>query len=149
MSGVAIVEMLLACCTAFLPAQNSPNPQPLSSSLAAPAQPLHVPGSEMLGLVDKKVMPQYPREAMTRGIEGDVIFEIGVDETGKLFSIRPLQGTPQLLSAAQEALSQYHFRPYIVHGTPVEVESRIGFQFRLTKERDSTEGQVECITSLP
>lgn len=103
----------------------------------------------MLGLVDNKVMPQYPPPALTKDIEGTVIFDIVVDETGKLVSIHTAQGHPLLVAAGKDALSQYHFRPYVVDGSPVNVTSQMGFQFTVSKKGDSTDGQVECLSTLP
>jgi TonB family protein len=38
-------------------------------------------------------MPVYPGEAMSKGIQGDVIFKIEVDETGKITSSAPSKAT--------------------------------------------------------
>ena len=146
MLTTALVAALLLCPAAPLPVQDqsaSPSQSP------AQAQPVHVPASEMLGLVENKLMPQYPVPAMKNGIEGSAIFHIEVDQTGKIVSIQPVTGHPALLAAGKDALSQYHFRPYLVDGTPVKVDSQIGFQFTLSRKGNSTQGQVECITTLP
>ena len=103
----------------------------------------------MLGLVENKVMPQYPAQAMKNNIQGAVVFNIAVDETGKLVGIQTVTGHPALVAAGKQTLSQYHFHPYVVDGTPVKVQSQMGFQFTLNKQGDSTNGQVECVQNLP
>ena len=103
----------------------------------------------MAGLVDHKVLPQYPEEALAKGIQGDVIFKINVDENGKIVGSELVQGPPLLVAATRDALRDYTFHPYLLNGTPVRVASQIGFHFTLTREGDSTEGQVECMSTIP
>jgi TonB family protein len=137
----------IVCCgtIAFAQTQNSADAQ---SQPTAP-QTAHVSAAEMTGMVDNKVLPQYPKEALTKGIEGDVVFKIVVDETGKIVHSDVVQGNPSLVAASKDALQAYHFRPYLVEGTPVKVESEMGFHFSLTKSGDATNGQVECMTNIP
>jgi len=42
---------------------------------------MRVAGGVMLGLVEQRTLPVYPDEAMRKGIQGDVVFKIVVDET--------------------------------------------------------------------
>jgi hypothetical protein len=58
----------------------------------------------MLGLVEHKTLPVYPEEALAKGIQGDVIFKVEVDETGKLASAVPGEADPLLLAAAKDSL---------------------------------------------
>jgi protein TonB len=103
----------------------------------------------MLGRVEHKTMPVYPEEAMTKGIQGNVVFNIEVDETGKITSSNPVEGDPALIAAAKDALRTFRFKPYLVNGTPVRVQSQLGFHFSVEKTADGVNGQVECIASIP
>jgi TonB family protein len=130
---------------AFAQTQNGSAAQ----SQPAARQTVHVSAAEMTGMTDNKVLPQYPKEALSQGIEGDVIFKVVVDETGKIVHSDVVQGNPMLVAASKDALQTYHFRPYLSEGTPVRVNSEMGFHFSLTKDGDSTNGQVECMTEIP
>jgi TonB family protein len=112
-------------------------------------QPVRVSGAVLIGQVERKVLPQYPEEALTKGIQGDVIFSIVVDQTGKIVSSEPVKGPALLVAASAEALRNYQFRPYLVNGAPVKVESQLGFHFTLSRKGDSTNGQVECMSTVP
>jgi outer membrane biosynthesis protein TonB len=103
----------------------------------------------MLGLVEHKTMPIYPEDAMKRGIQGDTVFKIAVDETGKITDIVPLEGDPLLLDASKDALQTFRFRPYLLNGTPVVMESQLGFHFSVDKTADTVNGHVECMASIP
>ena len=114
-----------------------------------PAQtqnPVPVPTDVMLGRFEHKVMPVYPSEAMMKGIQGEVWFNIEVGETGKIVSAEATGGDPLLIAASKEALQKSRFYAYVVNGTPVRVEAKLGFHFTLEKNGSSVSGRVDCIT---
>jgi protein TonB len=108
-----------------------------------------VSAEALSGMVESKTLPEYPKDALLKGIQGDVIFKIVVDETGKIVRREPTGGDPLLVAASKDALQGYRFRPYLVNGTPVPFESQLGYRFRLTHTGDGTQGKVECMSTLP
>jgi outer membrane biosynthesis protein TonB len=148
MSRIKMIVALLAGCTTVGFAQNSADAQ----SQVQPPRPsrIRVSGGVMLGLVEHKAMPEYPDEAMTKGIQGDVIFKIAVDETGKIILSVPVEGDPLLVAASVDALRGFRFRPYLLNGAPVGVvESQLGFHFSLEGKGGETKGRVDCMSSIP
>jgi outer membrane biosynthesis protein TonB len=144
--------ILLACWIGVALAQNSGGAAPdapQAQTQPAHPQPVPVPTDTMLGRVQHKTMPVYPDEAMTKGIQGDVIFKIEVDETGKITAGVPIEGDPLLVAAGKDALQTFRFRPYLVNGTPVKVKSQLGFHFSVEKTPDGVNGKVECMASIP
>ena len=103
----------------------------------------------MLGRIEHKTLPVYPDEAMKKGIQGDVIFKIEVDETGKITASVPVEGDPLLLAASNDALRTFRFRPYLLNGIPIKVKCQLGFHFSIKKTADGVNGLVECMTSIP
>jgi hypothetical protein len=136
MSRLSIIIALLACFTVVAPAQIA-------------GGTVHVSNGVMLGLVDHKTMPVYPEDAMKKGIQGDAIFDIDVDETGKITASVPLEGGPLFVAASKDALLTFHFRPYLLNGTPAKVRSQLGFHFSVEKTADAVNGHVECMTAIP
>jgi len=152
MSRIRLIVVLVAGCAAIALAQNNaaaPSQAPPPQSQSARPQPTRVSNVVMLGRVEHKTMPAYPDEAMTKGIQGDVIFNIEVDETGKITSSVPVAGDPTLIAAANDALRTFRFKPYLVNGTPVRVQSQLGFHFSVEKVADGVNGKVECMASIP
>ncbi|MGD0793067.1 MAG: energy transducer TonB [Terriglobales bacterium] len=147
MSRIKMIVALLAGCTTVGLAQNSADAQ----SQVQPPRPsrIRVSGGVMLGLVEHKAMPEYPEEAMTKGIQGDVIFKITVDETGKIVLSVPVEGDPLLVAASVDALRDFHFRPYLLNGAAIRVESQLGFHFSLEGKGVETKGRVDCMSSIP
>lgn len=99
----------------------------------------------MLAMVEHKPMPVYPDEAMTKGIQGDAIFKVDIDETGKIVSTVPIDGDPLLIAASVEAMRDFSFRPYLLNGTPTNVETVLGFRFAVQKSTNGVNGRVDCM----
>ena len=151
MSKIGTIVILIVGCAAVALAQNSAAPSPEAPpTQAQPArQTVRVSNGVMLGLVEHKTMPTYPDEAMNKGIQGDVIFKIEVDETGKITASEPIGGDPLLIAASKDALRTFRFRPYLLNGTPTRVKTQLGFHFAVEKTADGVNGHVECMASIP
>jgi len=108
-----------------------------------------VSAEALSGMVESKTLPQYPRDALLKGIQGDVVFKVVVDATGKIVRNEPIGGDPLLVAASKDALQGYRFRPYLISGTPVPFESQLGYRFTLTHTGDGTQGKVECMSTIP
>ena len=67
----------------------------------------------------RQARPEYPHEAFTRKIEGVVVMEILIDDTGRVAGMRIVQSVPPLDAAALDAVRQWIFRPAVRHGRPV------------------------------
>lgn len=78
------------------------------------------------------VTPAYPPEAGRARIEGAVVLMAVIDKDGRVQDVRVESGLPLLAQAAIEAVKQWRYRPYLVNGEPVEVDSRITINFALS-----------------
>jgi periplasmic protein TonB len=83
------------------------------------------------GLKTHTVNPTYPREAREKGIQGDVILQATIDTKGNIASLRPVKGDPILADASIEAVKQWKYKPYVLNGEPVEVETTILIKFHM------------------
>jgi TonB family protein len=149
---ITTTVVLLLCGTAVALAQNSAAPSsevPPPQTQPARTQAVRISTEMMLGLVEHKTMPVYPEEAMKKGIQGDVIFKIDVDENGKITASQPAGGDPLLIAASKDALRTFRFHPYVLDGTPTPVQSHLGFHFSTGKTADGVNGHVECMASIP
>ena len=80
-----------------------------------------------------KIIPEYPRIARQRGIEGQVVLEAIVGTDGRIEpEVMVIQSVPPLDQATIAALRQWRFRPARDNdGTPVRVSLRVPFRFVL------------------
>ncbi len=79
------------------------------------------------------VAPQYPPEAGRARIEGTVVLMAVIGKDGSVQDVRVESGLPILAQAAITAVSQWRYKPYMIDGEPVEVDSRITINFTLSR----------------
>jgi len=88
--------------------------------------------SEMLqGMLIRKVEPKYPQLAMQARIQGPVVLAAVISKAGTIDNLRLISGHPMLVPAALDAVSQWRYRPYILNGDVIEVETQITVNFVL------------------
>ena len=94
-----------------------------------------LPDGDMLPIV--KVAPVYPNRAATRGIEGFVLMEFTVDETGAVLEPRIVESSPAGVfdRSALNAVLRFKYKPRVVNGAAVRVQ---GVLHRLTFELNET-----------
>jgi TonB family protein len=147
MSQIKFVLVLLTCSTVVGMAQTTAPPQ---AQVQAPRpRMIRVAAAVIRGNVAHEALPKYPDEALRSGIQGDVIFKIDIDETGKIILGVPVEGDPLLVAASVEALRDFRYRPYLLGGTPIRVESEIGFQFLLKGSGVDAKGHVKLMADIP
>jgi periplasmic protein TonB len=82
------------------------------------------------GQLMNKVEPVYPRIAIITGTKGDVRLHAIIAKDGTIQSLTVVSGPPLLIPAARDAVSQWRYRPYLLNGQPVEVETFITVSFK-------------------
>jgi protein TonB len=65
-------------------------------------------------------------------VQGAVVLAAIISKAGTIEDLRVLSGHPMLVAAAIKAVSQWRYRPYILNGEPVEVETQITVNFTLS-----------------
>jgi TonB family protein len=81
-------------------------------------------------------LPEYPAPAVRAGTQGLVVVRIRVAEDGNVLEVRTLESSGVAFAAAvNEALKQWHFRPFHSNGVPCSVISRLVFYFRIAGGR--------------
>jgi len=93
-------------------------PMPVSSAVAA-------------GLLLHKVIPPYPQLAKTMHVQGTVELAATISKAGTIVNLRVVSGPPMLQQAALDAVSNWRYRPYLLNGQPVDVETTINVIFTL------------------
>jgi TonB family protein len=88
----------------------------------------------MQSLVISKVYPQYPSDAKIAKIEGAVVLAAIISKEGNVQSLKVVNSDSPLLSqAAMDAVKQWKYRPYILNGSPVEVDTTVTVNFTMAK----------------
>jgi TonB family protein len=83
------------------------------------------------GLLISKVAPEYPEDARQAHIQGTVILQVQIDKEGNVVTLELVSGHPMLAPAAIEAVRQWKYRPYLLNGDAVQVETQVQVNFTL------------------
>jgi len=100
-------------------------------TLAAP-QRIRISQGVTKGLCIHKVEPAYPPLARAARVQGDVVLNAVIDVNGQITNLQLVSGHPMLVPSAIEAVKQWRYKPYLLNGTPVEVETTITVIFTLS-----------------
>lgn len=105
---------------------------PADAEIVSTADPENADSNVAAGMLMKRVPPTYPFTAKARRIQGTVILAAVIGKDGKLRDLEVLSSpAPVLAEAALDAVKHWEYRPYLLNGAPVEVESLINVVFSL------------------
>jgi protein TonB len=99
--------------------------------VAAP-QRVRVSSGVSTGLLIKKVQPNYPPLARQARIQGSVVLQAEISKEGTIQNLQLISGHPMLAPAAIEAVKQWRYKPYLLNGEPVAVETQVIVNFTLS-----------------
>jgi protein TonB len=106
-------------------------PKPAAPAPPVPTRGVLVSSSVLQGLLIRQVRPVYPRLAIITRVQGAVVLDALISRAGTIENLRVVSGHPLLVRAAVEAVQQWRYRPYLLNGEPVEVETQITVNFTL------------------
>jgi protein TonB len=109
----------------------------LGSRLTTPMPPVpvahHLPVSRMMeGNLVHRVQPDYPPLARQVRVQGQVVLRAMINREGTIENLQVLSGHPMLVQAALDAVRQWRYRPCVLNGEPVEVETQVTVNFVLS-----------------
>lgn len=109
-------------------------PHPAVRVAEAPAShaPVHISSGISTGLLLTPIRPVYPAMAKVTHTEGTVVVEAIISKSGGIESLRVVSGPALLQSAAIDAIRVARYRPFLLNGEPVEVQTTITVNFRMS-----------------
>jgi protein TonB len=90
------------------------------------------PSHAMEANLIRRVQPDYPTLARQARIQGTVVLRAVISRDGAIENLQVLSGHPMLVQAAVNAVLQWRYRPYLLNGEAVEVETQITLKFVLS-----------------
>jgi TonB family protein len=90
----------------------------------------------------KIVRPTYPALARQTHVEGRVSRSCIVGSDGLVEKIEVQKGHPLLIQAATDAVSKWKFKPLVLNGKAVAMETVVNIDFRLPKDQKGTGGKA-------
>ena len=85
------------------------------------------------GMVIRRVQPQYPQMAKIARVQGAVVLAAIIGKDGTIQNLHVVStASPLLNQAAIDAVKQWRYKPYILNGEPVEVDTTVTVNFSLS-----------------
>jgi protein TonB len=99
----------------------------------APSAPQRVRVSEVVAssLISEKSPLKYPDAPRNAGIQGVVVLKVVVGETGAVKEVTVVSGDPALAPAAADAVKLWKYKPFMLDGVPIEMETQVSINFHL------------------
>jgi protein TonB len=105
---------------------------PVAVPKVATPQKVRVSQGVSEGLLLHKVTPSYPPLAKQARIQGAVLLQATIGKDGSIQNLRVQSGHPMLTQAAIDAVRQWKYKPYMLNGEAVEVETTVQVNFTLS-----------------
>lgn len=97
-------------------------------------RPVRVGGDVAQANLISSPKPVYPPLARQNQIQGIVKLQAVIGKDGSVLSLQPdadSSGNPGLISAAIDAVKQWRYKPMLLNGTPIDVQTTITVEFVL------------------
>jgi protein TonB len=104
---------------------------PVAVPKVATPQRVRVSAGVTSGLLVRKVNPVYPPLARQARISGTVVLRAVISKEGAIENLSLVSGHPMLAPAAIDAVKQWRYKPYLLNGEPVEVDTEVQVNFTL------------------
>ncbi len=92
--------------------------------------PVNLPESAVRGLLAQASDPEYPAAAKASGQQGSVVLQVLIGPDGTVQDAKFMQGSFAFARTAIDAVKQWRFKPYVMNGRPVAVQSAITLKFK-------------------
>src|SRR5712672_1387095 len=104
---------------------------PVAVPKVATPQRVRVSAGVTSGLLVKRIQPNYPPLARQARIQGQVVLHAVISKDGSIENLTLISGHPMLAPAAIDAVKQWKYKPYLLNGEPVEVDTEVQVNFTL------------------
>jgi periplasmic protein TonB len=92
---------------------------------------IRVGGNVQAASLVNKVTPQYPPIAKTAHVSGTVVLHAIIAKDGSIQELQYMSGPPLLMKSAMDAVREWRYKPTMLNGDPVEVDTTISVVFSL------------------
>ena len=92
---------------------------------------IHLSSKLVEGNLIYKSVPQYPAIAKAVGAQGTVVLQATISKAGTIEGLHVISGPQMLQQAAIDAVKTWRYRPYMLNGQAVEVETTVNVIFKL------------------
>lgn len=99
------------------------------SSVKAAPRAVSISAGVAQGMLIHKTTPVYPKFAQDAHVTGTVVMKATITKTGSIEAIQVLSGPKMLAPSAVDAVKTWKYKPYMLDGQPIAVETNITVVF--------------------
>jgi protein TonB len=103
--------------------------KPVEAAMSS-IEPVDLPEATVRGLLAQGADPAYPVAAKAGGQRGSVVLQILIARDGTVQDAKFMEGSLIFARAAIDAVKQWTFKPYLMNGRAVSVQSAITLNFK-------------------
>jgi periplasmic protein TonB len=140
----SIIASSTTFCTGAVFTGTPPGTAHMLADVPPTARPITIPEDVAIGMLIYKVDPEYPKKAKAARESGIVTLQATISKTGEISDLRVVCGPALLQQASLEAVRQWKYRPYLLNGKPVEVETTIRITFALGGKKKMKFSKDSC-----
>jgi len=132
--AAACVVVGLATCASALALRvevSQPAAEHGNQTAAGAKVPVRVSGGVMAGNVLSRVQPVYPQDAKDEKVVGAVVLGAVISKDGLIQKLQVVSGPDKLRRSSLDAVRQWTYKPYLLNGNPMEVETTITVTYSL------------------
>jgi TonB family protein len=140
--SLRIIQLITALLVSFAASNaSSANKNPPSSTGQQASGPSririsqNVAGTQLIN----KVAPVYPAAAKLARVSGTVTLHVVTGTDGVVQRVEFISGPQLLVASAMDAVKQWRYKPTLLNGQPVEIDTTVVLDFDLSKETSTNE----------
>jgi TonB family protein len=142
--------LLLFCALPFVAYSQEqgtpPSTPPQTDAPSKPTGPLRVGGNIMMQSLISQAMPIYPEFAKKAHISGTIVLHAIIGKEGTVEDLMYVSGPMELMRAAIDAARQWRYKPTLLNGEHVAVDTTISIVFKLD---DSAAVSSPSVSQIP
>lgn len=113
-------------------AANDPALTPTATAVFPKVEKVGISAGIAVGMLVKKQVPIYPQDAKDARVSGTVVLQAIIGRDGRIYDLRVVSAPwPSLAASSLWAVMRWEYKPYLLNGEPVEVETTINVIFTL------------------
>jgi len=97
----------------------------------ASKKPVNISAGIAVGLLMQRTNPIYPAIARSAHVSGTVVIQATISKSGTIENPRVVSGPTMLRQSALDAVKTWRYKPYLLDGQPMEVETTVNVVFTL------------------
>lgn len=116
------------------------------AATATPPERIRIGGNVAVANLIHRVDPVYPPIAKAAHVAGTVVLHVIIGKDGTVQEVQVVSGPPLLIRAATDAVRQWSYKPTLLNGKPVEVDTTVTVIFALGDDQPRATTKAEEVS---